>query len=88
MRDDSTVYIMLLVPGSIKLLRDFAEKEDLLDRAHCFYIYSPHQEVLRQRLEKRGDSMEEIEKRLKDCVRWDSEAKRSGIPYEFVKNNF
>lgn len=41
---------------------------------------------MKERLALRGDKTEEVKKRLVDCIKWDSEAKASGIFYEFVKN--
>lgn len=87
LRDDDNVYIMLLFSDAIKKLNDFAEKNGYSDRVFSHYILSPPREILRERLRSRGDTEDEIEKRLKDCVQWDSEAKMSDIPYEFVKND-
>ncbi len=86
LRDDNTVYIMILVSDAIKTLREFAEEKDLV-RVYSFYIFSPPQEVLRKRLEKRGDCAEEVKKRLSDCLKWDKDSLSSGIPYEFVRND-
>lgn len=86
LRDDGMVYIMSLTPDTIKKLREFAEEKGLLDQVYSFYVSSPSQEVLRERLKLRGDG-EEIEKRLTDCIKWDAEARTSGISYKFVTNN-
>lgn len=87
LRDDSTIYVMILIPDVIKTLQEFAEKRGLLDQIYSFYLFSPHQDILKKRLEKRGDGAEEVQKRLTDCIRWDQNASRSSIPYEFVRNN-
>ncbi len=87
LKDNNEVYIMILFSDAVKNLREFALEKSILGQVYSFYIYSPSQEVLRKRLEKRGDSLEEIEKRLSDCLKWDQDALNSGIPYEFVKND-
>lgn len=87
LKDDDTVYIMLLFSDAVKKLNNFAEKIGCSNRVFSCYVLSPSQEVLRNRLTTRGDKEEEVEKRLKDCIKWDSEAMTSGIPYEFVKND-
>src|SRR3989344_2439959 len=85
--DDNNVYIMILLSDAIKKLNGFAEKTGYSNRVFSHYVLSPSQEILRERLRLRGDKEEEIDKRLADCIKWDSEAKVSGIPYEFVTNN-
>lgn len=86
LKDDNVVYVMILF-DAVKDLREFATKSGLSSRVHSFYICSPSQEVLKKRLDNRGDSAEEIEKRLADCLKWDQDALSSGIPYEFVRND-
>ncbi len=86
LRDDNTVYIMILTPDAVIKLGDFAEKTGYADQIFSYCVLSPSQEILRERLRARGDKEDEIKKRLADCVKWDSEAKASGVPYEFVKN--
>lgn len=87
LQDDDVIYIMILTPDAIKTLKRFAERKGLFGQVYSFYVYSPPQEVLRQRLEKRGDSAEEVAKRLADCLRWDQNVLSSGISYEFVRND-
>ncbi len=87
LRDDSVIYIMILTPDAIKRLHNFAAKRGYPEKVFSFYILSPPQEVLRERLKLRGDSQEEIEKRISDCVRWDSEANHWGVHYGFIENN-
>ncbi len=87
LQDDGTVYIMILLSDAIKTLRDFAEKNGVLNSVYSFYISSPSQEVLKKRLEERGDGSEEVQKRLVNCLKWDRDALSSGIPYEFVRND-
>ena len=86
LRDDNTIYIMILTPDAVIRLNDFAGKMSP-DRIFSFYVLSPPEEVLRERLRARGDKEDEIQKRIADCIKWNSEAKISGISYEFVTNN-
>mgnify|MGYP001559264842 FL=1 len=87
LKDDSTVYVMLLFSDAIKKLNGFAEEVGYSNQVFSFFILSPAQEILRERLKSRGDEEGEIEKRIADCIKWDSEAKISDISYEFVENN-
>lgn len=87
LKDDNTVYIMILTSNAVKKLNNFAEKNGYSDRIFSFYILSPPQEVLKERLRFRGDDKDEIQKRLTDCLKWDRDALNSGIPYEFVIND-
>ncbi len=83
--------IMILVPNPIilGLLRDFA-KSNGIDLIH-FYFISPGQDVLRKRLSKPDRSNEDIEKRIKECLEWDSWALREyasqRINFGFIAND-
>ncbi len=87
LRNDNVVYVMILTPDAVKKLKSFAERFGYSEQVFCFYILSPPQEVLRERLTLRGDKIEDVEKRLRDCVSWDSEIRSWGVDYEFVKND-
>ena len=87
LKDDNTVYIMILTPDAVIKLDNFAKKIGYSNRVFPNYILSPPQEILRERLRARGDKEDEIQKRIADCIKWNSEAKISGISYEFVTNN-
>ena len=52
-----------------------------------FYIRSPPEQLLRARLEKRGETSETIERRMKESRNWGGQAERSDIPYVFITNN-
>lgn len=85
--DDGAVYIMLLVSDAVEKLNQFAEEQGYSDKIYSCYVLSPPQLILEERLRNRGDSPEEIEKRLRECIQWDSKARSSKILYEFVKND-
>lgn len=73
--------LIILVPEIVRLLLEYAPKKIL-----SFYILSPSEEILRARLQKRGDSLQNIEQRLNDCKQWDAQAKASDLPYVFITN--
>lgn len=75
--------LMILVPEVIPKLLVYAGTDAILP----FYIRSLPEEVLRVRLEKRGDPADSIERRLKESKDWDAEAESSWIPYVFITNN-
>ncbi|MEK6863210.1 MAG: hypothetical protein AABW53_00770 [Nanoarchaeota archaeon] len=77
------VYMMILVPEVLPYLLDYAGKDKVLP----VYIRSPPESILQTRLEKRGETLETIEKRIKESRNWDKRAERSDIPYVFITNN-
>lgn len=87
LRNDGELYLMILVGDIMKILREFANQKSCLNQIFSFYVISPSQKILRERLELRGDGPDDISKRLSDCVKWDSDATNSGVPYEFVRND-
>ncbi len=80
-RDSLEISAMTLIPDVIPLLLEYAG-----DIVLPFYIESPGDDILRDRLKKRGENKESIEKRLEQSKRWDEEAKNSNIPYIFIDN--
>ena len=72
---------MILVPEVVPLLRGYT------DRVLSIYVRSPPEEVLRERLGARGDTVENIERRLADVRVWETQAEESDIPYQFITND-
>lgn len=83
--DPDTIFIMLLVPETVEMLK--AEAKRLGIKVVSLYILSPNEEVLRERLKRRGDSDDQIEKRIYDCREWDSRARKTEGLYEGFINN-
>ncbi len=81
------ISLMILVPDRVKNLWDYAREKVLEELVISFYILSPSPEILRKRLEVRGDSELEITKRIKDCEKWDAEALASDLSYIFIRND-
>lgn len=71
--------IMLLVPEVIPILKSYTHS------VLSFYIVSPPEDILRQRLQNRGDDPSDIEKRILDCKKWDKEA--GSRDYIFIDNS-
>ena len=82
--EPDTIFLMLLEPDSVRTLRLFSDRMNI--KTASFYIISPLPDVLRDRLQKRGDKPEQIEKRITESAKWDENALKSNIPYIFVKN--
>ena len=78
--DRDTYHILILVPQVLPILLDYTEK------AIPFFIRTPNELVLRKRMEERGDSAENIEKRLEHFWEWEREADKSEINYRFINN--
>ena len=74
--------LMQLLSVSVRKIRAYAP-----GRVLSIFMLPPGEEELRRRLMKRGESPEQIDKRISDCGKWEEEAKKSDIPYEFVRNN-
>ncbi|MDO8496317.1 MAG: AAA family ATPase [bacterium] len=81
------ISIMILVPDRVKNLWDYARERGSEEFVLSFYILSPSPEILRKRLQSRGDSVFEIVTRIKDCEKWDAEALASDLPYIFIRND-
>mgnify|MGYP001568869710 FL=1 len=75
--------MMILVPEVLPNLMDYVGEDKVLQ----FYIRSPPEQLLRARLEKRGETSETIERRMKESRNWGGQAERSDIPYVFITNN-
>ncbi|MDP6704085.1 MAG: hypothetical protein QF775_01215 [archaeon] len=79
----SGIKLSILKPECIPILKEYAPEYVL-----SFYIVSPKEQVLRKRLEERGEhSNEEIEQRIAECKKWDEQAKNSGVSYIWITND-
>ncbi len=70
--------LMILVPEAVEKLAEYTSG------FVPFFIRTPSKDILRARLQKRGDSQVDITKRLADVGNWETES--SNIPYLFVSN--
>ncbi len=73
--------IAILVPEVVPLLLQYTQ------HVIPFFVRTPAEEILRQRLAQRGDPAEDIERRLHRLGVWESTARQSDIPYIFINNN-
>ncbi|MFA6006997.1 MAG: hypothetical protein WC764_04720 [Candidatus Paceibacterota bacterium] len=79
--------IMILVPEVIPLLWQFLGKIGKGASYKPFFIVPPERAVLEGRLRARGDKVEEIALRLDEAQNWYRDAKLSGIPYTYIRND-
>ncbi len=75
--------VMTVLHEIVPLLLEYARTENVLP----FYIRSPSEEVLRQRMQQRGDKSDSIERRLKENRDLDWQVENSDLPYIFITNN-
>lgn len=85
LRSDGDIFFMIIF-DRVKNLIEYAKERGMENMVTSFYLRSPHPEILRKRLQARGDTEFEVAKRLKDCEKWDAVALASGIQYIFVSN--
>lgn len=77
--------LMLLVPEVLPKLLEYAKRTN--NKVYSFYIVAPSEEVLRERLSKRGEQPNEIEKRIEGCRKYNEEIAKSNIPYIYITND-
>lgn len=80
------IFFMILSAGVLDILKSFAK--DLGIKVVSIYVLAPPEEILRERLRKRGDSEIGINKKIEDCRDWDSGAMANRHLYDyFIKND-
>lgn len=79
--DASCIYFKAIEPSGLAKIYAYAPHA-----IKPFYIIAPPESILRQRLTERGENEKVIELRIADCKQWDEDARRSSIPYVFIKN--
>lgn len=80
-RFERILSFMQILHRSVVKLHSYMPREVL-----SIFLIPPCEEELRRRFEKRGDSPEQINRRIADCRKWEEEARASGL-YKFVRNN-
>jgi len=78
-------HLMSVVPQVMQVLYDYAQEKNSI--LIPFYIEPPKEKILRERLLQRGDSNDSVNKRIKDCKKWESTAKDSNVPFIYIQNN-
>ncbi len=86
LNDDERIHVMILLVEKVGVLRNYAQGLARGGRVCSFYILSPSQATIRERLRAGGDDEVTIEKRIKGCLDWDKKAKESAVPFRFVRN--
>lgn len=86
-KDERKIWIMILVPEVLPKLYTHAKSMKKEGRLKSVFIESECDEVLQNRMAKRGDSESQIQERIKLCRPFEEEAKLMKIPFIWVKNN-
>ena len=71
--DDEKIYLSVLVPEIVERARMYARRYKTGD-VLSIYLYCSDKNILRSRLLERGEK--DIERRIKDCLNWDRDARR------------
>lgn len=81
------VSIMIITIEYLSVLRFYAARD--ARNIVGLYVLSPGEAILNERLRKRGDGAQDIEKRIEECVDWDIRALkiRAQPPIHFLYNN-
>ena len=87
LEDEACIWIMLLVPEVLPTLYEFARTSHTHDSLTSFFIQVPDEDTLRERMKRRGDADEQIEKRIEACHDFESKADASDIPYIKIDNS-
>lgn len=75
--DGDARLVMVLTPNVLPILRDYAGGKRRLDRLVHLYFRAPNKEEQERRLRARGESDDQIKKRLEGDSKWDEEALRA-----------
>lgn len=79
--ESGDIVLGLLTVGATKELYHYLETLGKEEELISVYLDITDEELLLQRLTKRGDSREDIELRIKQCRTWAAERDASGVPY-------
>jgi guanylate kinase len=82
-----TTWIMILVPLTVRNLRDAVAQEPGTHEVRSFYILNPADNVLRARLSERGDAPEAIDARMAACADFQEKAQASGLPFIMIPDH-
>jgi len=80
LQQDGLIGIMILLPDVIPILREMGG-----DKILNLFVLSPGEEVLKKRMQERGDSEENITKRLQNERNWEADARTMG-EFHFIDN--
>jgi len=75
------LYVGILVPAVLPVLKDYAEQLNRLSAILFMYLSDISTEELEMRLKHRGDAPEDIERRLRDKVMWNAQARDMDIAF-------
>lgn len=80
----SGFYLPVLVIDAVKKLDEYARSIGKVREVRHLYILIEDIDELRNRLIERGDSPEEREARIKECLDWNAQAAHSGVPFIYI----
>lgn len=78
-------YLPVLVIDAVKKLDEYARSAGKVHEVRHLYILIEDIDELRNRLMERGDSPEEREARIKECLHWNEQARASGVPFIYIQ---
>lgn len=87
LKDRHKTWITILIPDVLPRLYAYAKEIGKKEYVKSIYIKSESDDVLRDRMLKRGDAESQIEERIALCHRFDDEAEFLKIPFVWIKND-
>ncbi|MBM3272393.1 hypothetical protein FJY94_03925 [Candidatus Kaiserbacteria bacterium] len=82
--DASEISIAIITLDALNILREHVRASRQLVRIRSIHLLAAPDSEMRRRLEKRDCAPAEVARRIEDCVRWDQEARASGLPILFL----
>lgn len=76
-----SLYVPILVIEAVVKLHSYAAARGQGAQVRSLYIHIEDEAELRKRITGRGDSPEEIERRLHECLDWNERSLASGVPF-------
>ena len=80
-------YLPILVIEAVVKLHAYTEVRGKAGSVCSLYIEMSDEKELRRRFAFRGDTPEQIERRIAECRTWDAQARASVLPFCFVSGN-
>ena len=80
---DKPLSVMIVTPSGASDIINYAPRGEVVS----FYILVSDEKTLRQRMQKRGENPDALERRMETCRTWNAEAQKSRTAYRWIHND-